>query len=391
MADRTTGAPRLSWAGVWARRLDRHALSTPSRDARPAGIVGAMCGAHAQVLSAAELSIGLRIAGITRAEFRDALWTERSLVKTFGPRGTVHLLPTQDLPLWTGALSAIPPSVSPFPKDVRLTPAQTDDVVAAIATALDDAELTIDELSEAVIAATGSWAGDLVMPAFQGMWPRWRQALTTAAHRGALCFGPNRGRQATYTSPRRWLPGFQPDEGQPALAAVVRRYLHAYGPATPRNFAQWLNAPRQWATDLFASLSGDLQRVEVEGVHAWLVAGDTTMPSMAPQSIRLLPYFDAYVVGCQPRELLFPGRAAERALTPSGQAGNYPVLLIDGTVAGVWHQRRSGRTLTITVEPFDGLTATQRRALDDQVERIGAFLDGKPELTIGTVTAGAHA
>jgi len=391
MTNRSTAVTHLSWAEVCGRRLDRHALSTPAQNARPADIVGAMCGAHAQVLSAAELSIGLRLAAVTRAEIRDALWTKRSLVKTFGPRGTVHLLPARDLPLWTGALSAIPPSPSGFPQDVRLTPAQIDKVVAAIAVALDDATLTVDELSAAVIAVTGPWAGDLVMPAFQGMWPRWRQAITTAAHRSALCFGPNRGRNVTYTTPRRWLPGFQPAERQTALAAVIRRYLHAYGPATPQHVAQWLGAPRRWATDLFDALSGDLQPVEVEGARAWLAAGDTTAPSTAPHGVRLLPYFDAYVVGCQPRALLFPGRAAERALSPSGPAGNFPVLLIDGIVAGVWSQRRVGRTLAITIEPFDRLTATQRRALDDQVERIGVFLDGIPQVTIGAVTAGGHA
>jgi hypothetical protein len=122
-----------------------------------------------------------------------------------------------------------------------------------------------------------------------------------------------------------------------------------------------------------------------------VVAGDTAVAPRAPNGIRLLPYFDAYTVGCQPRELLFPGRAAARALTPSGQAGNYPVLLIDGTVAGVWHLRRSGRRLDITVEPFDPLGASQRRELDDQVERIGAFLGGQVQLTIGVVRAGAHA
>jgi Winged helix DNA-binding domain len=108
MTNRTTEVPRLSWTQVCARRLDRHALSAPSQDARPADIVGTMCGAHAQVLSAAELSIGLRLVGVTRADVREALWTERSLVKTFGPRGTVHLLSAQDLPWWIGALSAIP-------------------------------------------------------------------------------------------------------------------------------------------------------------------------------------------------------------------------------------------------------------------------------------------
>ena len=118
---------------------------------------------------------------------------------------------------------------------------------------------------------------------------------------------------------------------------------------------------------------------------------DTTEPPIPSHNVRLLPYFDAYTVGCQPRELLFPGRAAKRALTPGGQAGNFPVLLIDGTVAGVWHLRHSGRKLDITVEPFDKLTATQRRDLDEQVERIGEFLEGQPQLTIGAVTAGGHA
>ena len=85
-----------------------------------------MCGTHAQVLSAAELSVGLRLAGVTQADIRAALWTERSLVKTFGPRGTVHLLPARDLPMWSGALAAVPQPRSPFKDDVQLTAEQTE-------------------------------------------------------------------------------------------------------------------------------------------------------------------------------------------------------------------------------------------------------------------------
>jgi Winged helix DNA-binding domain len=73
------------------------------------------------------------------------------------------------------------------------------------------------------------------------------------------------------------------------------------------------------------------------------------------------------------------------------QAETFPVLLIDGTVGGVWHQRSSGRKLDITVEPFGQLSARRRRELDDQVNRIGEFLGGMPRLTIGTVTVGSHA
>jgi hypothetical protein len=57
----------------------------------------------------------------------------------------------------------------------------------------------------------------------------------------------------------------------------------------------------------------------------------------------------------------------------------------------VWHQRRSGRKLAITVEPLRELTATQRRQLDDEVELVGAVMEAKPTLTVGTVTVGPHA
>jgi hypothetical protein len=318
------------------------------------------------------------------------MWSERSLVKTYGPRGTVHLLPAQELPMWTGALSALP-YANVDTRSGQLTPEQAETIIEALAVVLAEAELTADELTEALVDQVGSWAGDLVMPAFQGMWPRWRIVQASAGVRGVLCFGPNRGRNVTYTSPRHWLPGFRPADEQTALAEVVRRYLYAYGPATPQQFAQWLAVPQRWAVELFDSLSGELQQVEVDGSQAWLAAGDRTAPSGGPpQGVRLLPYFDAYVVGCHPREKLFPGRAAERALA-GGQAGNFPVLLVNGVVAGVWHLRRSGRKLDITVEPFGPLAAGQRRELDGQVERIGEFLEGKPRLTLGTVTAGAHA
>jgi hypothetical protein len=336
------------------------------------------------------LSIGLRIAGLTRKDVQKALWTERSLVKTYGPRGTVHLLPSQDLPMWTGALSVTPYGQAADARNELLTPEQAETIIEAIATVLEEAELTADELTEALVEQLGSWAGEPVMPAFQGMWPRWRMAQATAGVRGAFCFGPNKGRNVTYTSPRRWLPGFRPAPAQTALADLLKRYLYAYGPATPQQFAQWLAAPRGWATKLFDSLAAELQQVELEGTLAWLVAGDTSMPATAPQGVRLLPYFDAYVVGCHPRELLFPGRAAERALA-GGQAGNFPVLLIDGIAAGVWHQRRSGRKLEITVEPLVELTPAQRRDLDAQVERVGEILEGAPQLTIGPVTVGPHA
>jgi hypothetical protein len=381
----------VTWSAVTARRMARHALTEPARDLGPSDVASVLCGAHAQVLSAAELSIGRRIVAASRADVRRALWEDRSLVKTFGPRGTVHLLSTSDLPMWTGALSALPSSVPTHPEPVRFTPEQADEVIAAIGDALADSELTVDELTEAIVDRTGPWAGERTMEAFQDRWPRWRQLTSRAAHRGMLCFGPNRGRKSTYTNPHRWLPGFRPDDGDVALRTLLTRYLHAYGPATPQHFARWLGVPPRRAVELFDELASELEQVKLDGELCWVTAGDTGMPQHAHRGIRLLPYFDAFVVAAQPREWLFPGAAATRALTPTGQAGNYPVLLVDGVVGGVWHLKGSGRKLTVTVEPLRELTATHRRQLDDEVELVGAVMEAEATVTVGTVTVGPHA
>jgi winged helix DNA-binding protein len=379
----------MTWRAVTARRMRRSALTEPATGLTPADIASVLCGAHAQVMSAAELSIGRRIAGATRATVQHALWTDRSLIKTFGPRGTVHLLAARDLPTWTGALSALPGSVPQHPEPVRFRSQQVDEVIAAIGDALADAELTVDELTEEIGRRAGSWAVERTMDAFQTKWPRWRQLTSTAAHRGVLCFGPDRGRNVTYTNPHRWLPGFRPEGTDAALRKLVGRYLHAYGPATPDHFARWLAIPARRSAEVFQELAGDLEAVEVEGDRGWVNAGDHESPR-AHRGLRLLPYFDAYVVAGQPRDRLFPGPAAARALA-GGQAGNYPVLLIDGVVGGVWHQRRTGKRLAITVEPLHELTAPQRRQLHDEVALVGAVMDAEATLSMGKVEVGPHA
>ena len=232
----------LTWRGVTARRMARSLLAEPATGCPGRDIARALCGVHAQILQAAELSIGRRN-GSTRSDVQQALWVDRTLVKTFGPRGTVHLLATADLPMWTGALSALPSSTPGFPEPIRFTPEETEEVIAGIGAALADAELTVDELTEALRERVGPWAVEETMPAFQVLWPRWRQLTSTAAHRGVLCFGHDRGRNVTYTNPHRWLPGFVPEDGATALRTLVRGYLHAYGPATPQHFAKWLNVP----------------------------------------------------------------------------------------------------------------------------------------------------
>ena len=170
---------------------------------------------------------------------------------------------------------------------------------------------------------------------------------------------------------------------------MLRRYLTAFGPATPANFAQWLAAPRRWAADLFESIAEELAVVGTRRCTGVAAEDRTVRPATKPAGVRLLPYFDAYVVGCHPRARVYPGEAARRGLS-GRQAGTMPVVLVNGEVAGVWHLGRSGRRLHFGVELFGSLTARQRGQLDGEISRTATILEGKPAVTLGPLEAGHH-
>ena len=134
---------------------------------------------------------------------------------------------------------------------------------------------------------------------------------------GALCFGPDRARKVTYTHPRRWTGDPAPvDADGEAVSWAIESYLRSYGPATPASSRGGSDAPPAWADR--ADGGPRWPRARRAGRRAGLrprrVSYDAGVEPV--DGVRLLPYFDAYVVGSRPRHLLFPGRAAERALRP---------------------------------------------------------------------------
>ncbi len=381
----------LSWQEVWGRRLAQHALLAPAPKERLVEVVRTVCGIHSQMLSAAELSVGLRVAGATRQDVRAELWQRRGLVKTYGPRGTIHLFPADDAPLWSAALRA-----NQHPNDARrlaqmgLDPAQMETLVAAIGDALDGQCLTREELGREVAKRLGSWATEAVSPAFGGQWPRWLMAVGTAANAGLLCFGPDQGNKVTFVRPDQWLGNWTAVDGAAALREVFRRFLSAYGPATHREFAQWFGMQPSRALSLMRELADELEEVDVEGHRPWMLANEVAGSwPVAQEVVLLLPHFDCYLIGCHPRERLVPADATKRVLT-RGAIGNLPLLVFDGVVAGLWQQRRIGHRLEIGVEAFRPLSPRQHEQLEAAVARVGEIVEAECTLALGAVEARPH-
>jgi len=367
----------VQWRDVWQRRLVRHFLTEPA--AFVDDVVDAVCGIHAQIQSCAEISLGLRVTGLTQAAVRTALWQERTLVRTYGLRNTIHIFSARELPMWLSALRTRTPSRG------QRSITGLDAMVDAIADALDGQCLTRAELAQALEQRLGRAQATRTFAAFAGELPIWHHALAPAAHAGLLAFGPPRGNQVTYER----LPRLPEVDGEEALREVARRFLLAYGPATHVEFARWFLMHPPAARTLFDSMRGELEEVDVEGWRAWEVAGEKPAEISAERTVHLVPQFDCYVVGSHPRAQLMPESVPE-LLRQMGTAGPWAVLLIDGIVAGLWAREKRGKQLHIRIGAFAELRGRDREEATRQAERIGQILQARTEVEFGYVEPRAH-
>jgi hypothetical protein len=152
---RPPGVP-ASWDQVLARRVAVHHLDAPATDGL-VPLVRRLSGVHAQLNSSAEASVWLRTGGaVGPAEVRRALAADRTLVKTWALRGTLHLLPAADLPMWSAALGT---RSFPRPKSWYdyhgVTPEDMAALEATVPEVLTGTPMTRDELATAVARRAG--------------------------------------------------------------------------------------------------------------------------------------------------------------------------------------------------------------------------------------------
>ena len=371
----------LTWAQVAAWRCGRHFLDRRAPAAAVGKVVSAVCGLHAQLLSSAELALWARVDGMERGVVARALWEERALVKTWAMRGTLHLLPAGELPMWQAGFATYGRHrQGSWLRYFGVTPDDVDRLFAAIAEALDGRTLTREELAVEVGRLTGSPdLGDKLRES-------WGSLLKPAAFEGLLCFAPGTGQSVRFTRPDQWLDGWEPADPAAALPEITRRYFAAHGPATREDFARWWGVSPAAAGRLVKALGAELAAVDVDGSPAWMWSVDATgaqgAEPLADDVVRLLPAFDHYVVAASGHAAaLLPGDLRDRVYRPQGWLS--PVVLVGGRMEGVWSQKVKGGRLAVHVEPFGGPSAKTRRAVGEEAERLAAFAGVGLDLTWG--------
>jgi len=342
-----------------AQHLDRR------RPARAAvEVCGAIGGAQAQVSSAARLSLAARVAGVTDASLRRAVEKDRTLVKTWTVRGTLHLVPAADLPMFVGAIGPVRRHsagqwLGRSGIDSKTLDALTNDIVEALA----DGPLNRREIADRVGDAHGAKARQLLIHSWGGV-------FHIATSHGLVCFGPTVATQTTFVLTQQWLGAtVTPLPPAEAEAALARKFIQAYGPATVRDFAYWAGLYAPDARRMWDRIASELRPVgDDQFVHA-SVRGKAAMPP-SPH-VRLLPNFDAFLLGHKGKDACVEPARYKKVFKNAGWIS--PVVLVDGRVRGTWSLERGTRGLVVRVAAFKPLSRAEREGVAREAEEVAVF------------------
>jgi hypothetical protein len=350
-----------------AQRLTRDGAT--DRRHRPATILGQVVGLQAQVLSAAALGMRARSTGLDASDVNRALNDERSIVRSWLMRGTLHVVAADDIRWLVQLLGPV------FVRAFATRHAQLgldEDMktvgVAAIRRILTKSgPLTRYELVDRLRARNIGLNPKTQAPI---------HLIGLAALQGVLCGGPERDDgESRYVLLDDWIPraAAMPSR-EVALAELARRYFAAYGPATIEDFKAWSGIPMAEARLGVTGAQAGLAEVTIQG-QPGLVLGDRLerATNASAQQVRLLPAFDAYLLGYPRRDLAVPPALQHRLQRGGGWL--HPAVVVNGRAVAAWSLRKSGRRGELTVEPFEAITPPIRAGIEAEVADIGRFLD----------------
>ena len=304
-------------------------------------------GIQAQYAPSMYIGLWSRVDGFEREHLTNAL-VDRSVVQGTLMRSTIHLVSRRDY--WPFAVAVRAARRTWYVRTHRSGTAVDEHEQAA---AIVLARLRVGPAPRSEVAALiprDAFEGihefaDIVRVPPSGTWERRRADL--------------------YGSAEQWIgpePALQHDE---AVDHLVRRYLAAFGPARPKDIADWAGLP---VTTVRSSLARTptTDYVTEDGQPLIDLNGGVIPPPDALAPVRFLPTWDATLLVHARRAGLIEEEDRPRVFH-TRRPQSVATFLVDGTVAGTW-VHRDGR---VVIEPFRPLPPRVQRELNDEAGRLG--------------------
>jgi hypothetical protein len=357
-----------------ARLRAQHLTDDTRLTADVAGVAASVCALQAQAFDAARHQVRVRAAGLTAGAVAHAFEVERSVVRTWLMRGTLHLCAAEDLRWLVDVFGpAVNKLIATRRANLGLDDAKCERGVAVIRKALADGPLARRKLRDALVTS-----GVLEEPVGQTL----LHLVYHAAALGVVCSGPRMARDDSFVLIDDWVAPSKSPRGEAALAELAVRYFRAYGPAGEADFAAWSGLRRPAIRTAMVAIGSRL--VEYPGTvrDLWTLGAMDADAEIKRPAVRLLGHFDTFLLGYRRREHV--GDAAAEAWIHRGGGGWIrPVVVVDGWIEGAWRLTQSASAVEITVMPFDRVSRRADPAIGREVASIGSFLERPARWTRG--------
>lgn len=358
-----TSAPVVTAEQMRWFRLQRSGLLAPF--ATPEEAAAALFGIQAQILPAGALALWNRTSRLTEERFNHRLYSERTLVKLWGQRGTLHLYASRDWPLLCAARSINRTWNERQVADEEQ--ARHEVLIEQVAALLRERET----LGRSDLRAAGLDLNDDHFSAWGGI-------FADLVRRGYACHAGRVGNEGHFAHRERWLPDlvWQPPSADEANAEVMRRFFAAYGPATIQDFSYWRYVPAGQIRPWQQTLAAELAEVQVEGRSMFVLRHDldellAQPPERAAWPVKMLYRFDPYLLAHKDKTWVADTAFYKQIWRPAGHIEG--IVLAYGRAVATWRYDRKGRGLVITMAPFKKLPRYVQRAVEKQAPQVAAF------------------
>ncbi|MFX0078592.1 MAG: winged helix DNA-binding domain-containing protein [Candidatus Hermodarchaeota archaeon] len=369
-------------------RMDRQYLTKRASRTELPSVVEQVCGIQAQMPAAAQLQLWARVDGLKPTDINKALWDSKSLLRTWCMRGTAHFISTREFPAYLEVIikPRIPRhkewlekrGIREFGEIAKIDPAQHDfDVInQTVVNALSQGPATRDEMADIVEKELGSETRPWVDTGYYIV-------TKLLAYEGKVCFGPDLDGKSTLVRTDKWLPKQPGVTQERAENTILTKYLQCYGPATPQDFSTWSGLKMTTVTPIWERISDQLVEITLNEKPAWILKNDLSLlrkPTKGTGPLRLLPHFDIFLLGHKDKYHIVDETHYKRVFKKAAWIA--PVLLCDGQAIGTWKQKRTGKKVTVTAEPFDNLAKSQIDDIEAETQRLGDYFELTPEMKV---------
>lgn len=339
-----------------------------SRFESPADVVRRFGAVQAQDYLGSLWALGLRLPGMTEASVESAV-TDRSIVRTWPLRGTLHFVAAEDA-RWFLELSGartIARAAGRY-RQLGLDEATFAKSRRVVVRALErGGQLTRAELAAALERQGVATEGQRLI-----------HLLNRSALEGLTCYAARRGKQFTFALLDEWAPSSKRLSREEALAELAGRYFGGHGPATLEDFVWWSGLTTADARAGLEAARPGLRPEAFDGRIYWLSPSTPDDGEVKPGA-HLLPPFDEYTVGYKDRGAILHPSYARLANAASAILG--PSVVLGGRAVGTWKRTLKKEKVFIETSLRTTLRRAERSALEAAARRYGEFLGLDAEVT----------